>query len=117
MGGEPAPELEEASPFTGVQACQELGAGCCRRGLGVGRRESVVGHGDVVTQGVDVGGLSGRQEYRGRIVEHGGRNLDEGRRRCPKKVAWFKISIARVRDALLAIGVEDFGFGGEAVAG
>ena len=67
-------------------------------------------------QGVDVGGVSGRQEYRGRIVERGGRNLDEGRRRSPKKVAWF-ISKAREWDALSAISDEDLGFGGEAVAG
>ena len=60
--------------------------------------------------------VSGRQEYRGWIVGRGGRNLDEGRR-IPKKVAWFNISKARERDALSAIGDEDLGFGGKAVAG
>ena len=48
--------MEETTQLIGIQAYQELGAGSCRRGLGVGRRESVVGHGDVVVQGVDVGG-------------------------------------------------------------
>ena len=100
-----------------TQVCQELGAGCCRRGLGIGRRESVVGHGVVVVQGVDVGGVSGRQEYRRRIVDRGGRNLDEGRRRSPKKITWSKISKARERDALSAIDDEDLGFGEEAGAG
>ena len=101
----------------GIQACQELGAGCCRRGLGVGKRESVVGHGDVIVQGVDIGGVNGRQEYRGRIVERGGRNLDEGRRRIPKKVAWFNISKAQERNALSTIGDENLGFEEEVVAG
>ena len=109
--------MEEATPFIGVQACQELGAGCCRRGLGFGRREAVDGHVDAVAQGVGVGGVSDRQEYRGSIVERGERNLDEGRRGSPKNVAWFKISKAQERDALSAIGDEDLGFGGEAVAG
>ena len=94
MGGEPAPELQEATPLIGIQACQELWAECCRRGLGLGRGESVVGLGDVILQAVDVGGVSGPQEYRGRIVKRGGRNLDEGGRRSINKVAWFKISKA-----------------------
>ena len=68
-------------------------------------------------QGVDVGGVSGRQEYRGRIVDRGGWNLDDWRRRSPKTVACFKISKDPERDSLSAIGDEDLGFGGEAVAG
>ena len=95
----------------GIQACQELGAACCRRGLGVGKRESVVGHGDVIVQSVDVGGVNGRQEYRGRIVDRGGWNLDDWRRRSPKTVACFKISKDPERDSLSAIGNEDLGFG------
>ena len=66
-------------------------------------------------QGADVGGVSGRQEYRGRILKHGRRNLDEGGTRSPKKVIWL-ISKAREWDALSVIGDEDLGFGGEAVA-
>ena len=111
MGKKPAPELEEATPLISIRACYELGAGCCRRGLGVGRRESGVGHGNIVVQGVDVRGVSGRQEYRGRIVDRGGWNLDDWRRRSPKTVACFKISKDPERDSLSAIGDEDLGFG------
>ena len=71
VGGRPAPELEETTPLIGIQACQVLWARCYRSGLGVGERESVVGQGNVIVQSVDVGGVSGRQEYRGRIVEGG----------------------------------------------
>ena len=61
--------------------------------------------------------VGGRQEYRGRIVKRGRRNVDEGGRRSTKNVAWFKISKARERGALPAIRDEDLGFGGETVAG
>ena len=54
-------------------------------------------------------GVSSSPKSNGRIVERGGRNLDE-RRRSPKKVERFKISKAREQDALLAIGDEDLGF-------
>ena len=41
----------------------------------------------------------------------------EGRRGSPRKVAWFKISEPRERDILVAVGNEEFSFGGKAVGG
>ena len=41
----------------------------------------------------------------------------ERRRAGPKNGVWFKISKARERDGLEAVGNEDFGFGKKTVAG
>ena len=41
----------------------------------------------------------------------------EGRRRGPKKVAWFEVSGSRERACLVPIGNEDSGFRRNAVAG
>lgn len=59
------PETEEACGVIITQAIHELGTGYRRRGLGVGTRDSVVNHGDIVVQGVDVDGVRRRQLSRG----------------------------------------------------
>ena len=80
-------------------------------------RGLVVGHGDVVVKGVDVGDVGGYW-FRGNVL-YGRccRNLYEWRRTGRRKIAWFEFNGSRERDCLVPIGDEDFGFRGNAVAG
>lgn len=55
MEGELISNVKEACPLAVTQVLQELGAGRLSCRWGVGRRESVVGNGDIAMQGMDVG--------------------------------------------------------------
>ena len=66
-GEELVQESEGYCPLFIAQALQELGAGCFRCRRKVRRRKSVVGHGDAVVQGADVGCTRGEKGFRGEV--------------------------------------------------
>lgn len=70
--GEQIPDVEIACPLVVARAFQELRTMCL---WVVGRGQSVVGHGDIVAQVVDIDRVEGQQWFRGETLEGCDRNL------------------------------------------